>query len=497
MDEPYILEMNNISKRFGGVQALDNVSLAVRPGEVRALMGENGAGKSTLMKILAGAYPKDGGEILIQGERRRIDSPKAAIDLGVSVIYQEFMLAKHLSVAENIFIDRMAGGNFFINWSRLKEQARVQLDRLGFGEIDPSTPVGNLSIAYQQVVEICKCLTRNSRILVLDEPTAVLTFSEIRKLFGIIDNLRRSGVAIIYISHRLEEIFEIADSITVLKDGKYVDTVRTADTNKHDLVTMMVGREMKQLFPERHATIGGVVLTVENLNAGPMVKNVSFSVRSGEVLGFSGLVGAGRSETMRAIFGADRKESGTVTLDGEPANFKSARQAVRGGLGMLPEDRKNSGLLLKQSIRVNTTLAAARKVSRRGFINHQSERKYVEEVLATLRAKYGDMDDNADSLSGGNQQKIALAKWIMVGSKVLVLDEPSRGVDVGAKMEIYRIINGLAERGVAIIFISSEMTEIMGMCDRVVVMRNGSVAGELARDDINETNLIKLSMGVE
>ncbi|MCC8165748.1 MAG: sugar ABC transporter ATP-binding protein [Planctomycetes bacterium] len=489
--------MRNISKRFGGVQALDTVSLAVRPGEVRALMGENGAGKSTLMKILAGAYPKDDGDIFIHGEKRRIDSPKAAIDLGVSVIYQEFMLAKHLSVAENIFIDRMAGGNFFINWAKLYEQAREQLDRLGFGEIDPSTPVGNLSIAYQQVVEICKCLTRNSRILVLDEqPTAVLTFSEIRKLFGIIDNLRRSGVAIIYISHRLEEIFEIADSITVLKDGHYVDTVRTADTNKNELVTMMVGREMNQLFPERHATIGDVVLTVENLNAGPMVRDVAFSVRSGEVLGFSGLVGAGRSETMRAIFGADRKESGTVTLDGEPANFKSARQAVRGGLGMLPEDRKNSGLLLKQSIRVNTTLAAAKKVSRRGFINHQSERKYVEEVLATLRAKYGDMDDNADSLSGGNQQKIALAKWIMVGSKVLVLDEPSRGVDVGAKMEIYRIINGLAERGVAIIFISSEMTEIIGMCDRVVVMRSGGIAGELAGDDITETNLIKLSMGV-
>ncbi len=496
MDEPFALEMKGISKRFGGVQALSDVSLSVRKGTVHALMGENGAGKSTLMKILAGAYPRDAGEIFLSGQKAAIASPKDAINQGISVIYQEFMLARHLSVAENIFIDRMSSDSFFINWKKLKAMAREQLDRLGFGDIDPGVPVGSLSVAYQQVVEICKCLTRNSRILVLDEPTAVLTFSEIRKLFEIIRTLRDSGVSIIYISHRLEEIFEISDSITVLKDGKYVGTVNTADMTRESLVTMMIGREMNQLFPPRNAKIGETVLDVRNLNAGPMVKNISFSVRSGEVLGFSGLVGAGRSETMRAIFGVDKKESGEITLFGENADFKSAKEAVERGLGMLPEDRKNDGLLLRQSIRVNATLAATKKVSRRGFINHGSERAMVREVLASLQAKYGDTEDAADSLSGGNQQKIALAK-LMVGSRCMVFDEPTRGVDVGAKTEIYRIINEMAGQGVGIVFISSEMTEIIGMCDRALVMRNGEIAGELNKPDITETNLIKLSMGVE
>ncbi len=285
MDVPYKLEMKNISKHFGGVQALNNVSLSVRPGEVHALMGENGAGKSTLMKILSGAYPKDSGEIYLDGKQVRIDSPKEAIEKGIAVIYQEFMLARDLSVAENIFIDRMSQNNWFINWPKLKQAAREQLEKLGFGDIDPGEKVGNLSVAYQQVVEICKCLTRNSSILVLDEPTAVLTFSEIRKLFEIIKSLREHGVSVIYISHRLEEIFEISDSITVLKDGGYVDTVRTADIDKHALVTMMVGREMNQMFPPRHATIGEEVLKVDHLSSGTMVHDLSFSVRAGEVLG--------------------------------------------------------------------------------------------------------------------------------------------------------------------------------------------------------------------
>jgi ribose transport system ATP-binding protein len=497
MEQTYKLEMINISKRFAGVQALKNVNFSVLPGEVHALVGENGAGKSTLMKILSGAYSKDDGEIRLAGRQARIASPKEAIDLGVAVIYQEFMLARHLSVAENIFIDSMSQNRLFINWKKLKALAKGQLEMLGFGDIDPGERVGNLSVAYQQVVEICKCLVRKSSVLVLDEPTAVLTFTEIRKLFDIIRNLRATGVSIVYISHRLEEIFEIADSITVLKDGCYVGTVRAKDTNKHSLVTMMVGREMNQMFPPRNASIGAEVLRVENLTSGKVVQGVNLSVRSGEVLGLSGLVGAGRSEAMRAVFGIGPRDSGSVTFFGEPANFRNPKDAVRVGFGMLPEDRKNDSLLLRQSIRVNTTLASMRGISRRGFIRHRDERRRVEELLASLQTKYHSTEDRADSLSGGNQQKIALAKWIMVGCRCMVFDEPTRGVDVGAKVEIYRIINKMAENGVGVIFISSEMTEIIGMCDRVAVMRHGRVAGELSKADITENNLIKLSMGVE
>jgi len=496
MHDQYIVEMRNISKFFGGVKALKNVSLTIKRGEVHALMGENGAGKSTLMKILAGAYQKDEGQIFVEGKEAKVSSPKDMIKLGVSVIYQEFMLAPDLSVAENIFIDHLVDSGMFINWKRLKQRAKEQLIKLGFDDIDPEQKVGSLSVAYQQIVEICKCLARDSKVLVFDEPTAVLTFSETQKLFDIIRNLKANGVGIVYISHRLEEIMELSDRITILKDGEYVGTVPTADINKEKLVSMMVGREISQLFPKRNAKIGEEILRVENLSAGKMVKDVSFSIRKGEVVGFSGLVGSGRTETMRAIFGADQRDSGKVIFFGKEVNFKDPKDAIKNGLGFLPEDRKHQGLLLEQSIRMNTTLASMSKVKKFDIINHKKEKEYVKELLASIATKYGSTEDNANSLSGGNQQKVALAKWVAADCKCIILDEPTRGVDVGAKTEIYNIINQLAESGVAVILISSEMTEIIGMSDRVIVMRQGRISGELDKSEMTEDNLIKLSMGV-
>jgi len=497
MQSEYMLEMNHITKHFYGVKALSDVSLKIKPGEIHALVGENGAGKSTLMKILSGAYQKDGGQIIVNGEEAKILSPRDAKDLGLAVIYQEFMLAPDLTVAENIFIDNLAASGKFINWKDLKTKAKQQLIKLGFDDIDPGTRVGSLSVAYQQVIEICKCLTRNSRVLVLDEPTAVLTFSEIEKLFSVIQQLKNQGVSIIYISHRLEEVFELCDSVTVLKDGKYVDTVPVSTINKNDLVSMMIGREITQLFPTRDARIGKEILKVEDLKAGKSVCGVSFSIREGEIVGFSGLVGSGRTETMRALFGVDNVDSGKVTYFGEEILFKNPKQAIEHGFGLLPEDRKKQGLLLSQSIRMNTTLASMKKVKNMfDIINHKKEKAYVKELLASIATKYSSTEENANSLSGGNQQKIALAKWLAADCRCVVFDEPTRGVDVGAKTEIYKIMNTLAENGVGIIMISSEMTEIIGMCDRAVVMRHGTVAGEVDRSNLTEQSLIKFAMGV-
>lgn len=497
MSAEHIIEMHNISKNFGGVKALTDVPFEVKRGEIHALIGENGAGKSTLMKILAGAYQKDGGEIKIDGkEAPKITSPKSMIQMGVSVIYQEFMLAPDLTVAENIYIDSMVEGGLFINWKSLKKKAKQQLERLGFGHINPDDVVGELSVANQQIVEIAKCLARDSKILVFDEPTAVLTFSETEKLLSIIRQLKKEGVTIIYISHRLEELFEISDRITVLKDGEYVATVNTKDITKDSLVSMMVGREIEQLFPERKAEIGDEALVVEHLYAGEAVKNVSFSVKKGEIVGFSGLIGAGRTETMRAIFGADKIDSGKVKYFGEEVQFKNPKEAIENGMGLVPEDRKKQGLLLEQSIRMNTTLAAMKKIKKFDIINHHREKAYAKELLESIRTKYGHIDDEANSLSGGNQQKIVLAKWLATDCKVMILDEPTRGVDVGAKTEIYKVINRLAEEGIAVIVIASEMSEIIGLCDRAVVMRLGEVAGEVPKEDLTEDNLIKLAMGV-
>jgi ribose transport system ATP-binding protein len=489
--------MKNISKHFGGVQALDNVDFEARAGEVHALMGENGAGKSTLIKVLSGAYSKDSGEVfVVSGDA---DNVKATSDYrrSVAVIYQEFALAPDLTVAENIYINDLGDSKGIIHWKTLKANAESLLERLGFGDIDVLRPVSELSVAYQQVVEICKALHREAKVLVLDEPTAVLTKREIDKLFEIIAELKAKGVCVIYISHRIEEVYVICDRITVLKDGRNVGTVSVGDVNREQLVSMMIGRQMKDYFPPRQAEIGEVIFQTNHLSCGTMVKDVSISVRKGEVLGVSGLVGAGRTETFRAIFGADKKDSGEIIIEGEEAKIGSPQDAVAYGVGMLPEDRKQDGVLLDLSIKINSTLTIVNQLRKSfGRIDEAREDDIVAGLVKKLHAKISSVDHQVNTLSGGNQQKVALMKWIASDSKVLLLDEPTRGVDVGAKAEIYRIINELAAQGVGIIIASSEMPEIIGMSDRVIVMRNGMVAGELGKDMINEYNLIKLAMGV-
>lgn len=496
MEKEYCVEMQSISKHFGGVQALKNVDFRLRRGEVRALLGENGAGKSTLMKILAGAVSADSGIIEIDGKPATIRSPKDSRDLGVSIIYQEFVLAPQLSVAENIFLDRLSEKSGIVNWKKINAAAKKLLMEMGFDMIDPRKQVGSMPVAYQQIVEICKSLSQDAHILILDEPTAVLTFGEIERLFGIVKKLKDCGWGIIYISHRLEEVFQICDTATILKDGEFVGEYDVNTLTKRELVNLMVGMTMSNYYPARDHNIGKTVLSVSHLAAGSSVKDVSFYVRAGEVLGISGLVGAGRTESMRAIFGIDKIDSGEILLNGKSVRFSSPDAAVKAGIGFLPEDRKNEGVVLSQSIRFNTTLSNIGSFSRFGINSYSKERKIAEELLTKLHTKYGGLEDPVSSLSGGNQQKVALAKWLAANCQVIILDEPTRGVDVGAKSEIYSIINSLAQDGAAVIMISSEMEEIINMCDRAVVMRQGIVTGELDKKELNEQGLIALAMGV-
>jgi ribose transport system ATP-binding protein len=495
MTSHHIIEMRGITKLFGGIHALEDVDLEIRRGEIHALIGENGAGKSTLLKLLAGAYTKDAGTISVDGTTIEHVSPRVMIQHGVSVIYQEFMLAPDLTVAENIFIDNFQGASgVFINWKDLYARAAQELERIGFGQIDPRAKVSGLSVAHQQVVEICKSLARRSTVMVFDEPTAVLTHAETDKLLDVIQRLRDGGVTIVYVSHRLDELFRISDRITVLKDGRSVGVFDTASITQDELITKMVGRSISQLFPAREVEVdrsGTPLLEVQNLSAAGFVEDVSFTLHPGEVLGFSGLVGAGRTETMRAIFGLDRAAQGRILLEGQEVRFRTPKQAIEHGIGFVPEDRKGQGLVLEQSIRMNATLVSEQ---RDGFIDPRRERAHVIELLRRVSTKFGSTEDHVSSLSGGNQQKIVLAKWLDIETKVLILDEPTRGVDVGAKTEIYAIVNALAARGIGIIMISSEMTEIIGMCDRAVVMREGRVTGELRREELQEENLIALAM---
>lgn len=496
MEEEYRVEMREIKKSFGGVHALYNANLFVKPGEIHALVGENGAGKSTLMKILAGALKKDSGIVKIDGREVNFSSPKDGKDAGIATIYQEFMLAQDLSVTENIFIDRLNKDGKIINWKKLHQETSELLKRMGFKDISPKERVGNLSVAYQQVVEICKSLSRDAHIIIFDEPTAVLTVNEIEKLFLLIRKIKKTGVSVIYISHRLDEIFELCDRITVMKDGSFVDCVNKDEINKPTLITKMIGRELSKMYPPRNAKIGGTILEAQHLNGeSNLVKDISFSVRAGEVLGFYGLVGAGRTETMRAIFGADKWTDGKLIFLGREVHFKSPKQAVKAGLGMLPEDRKRQGVLLYQSIRINSSINVMPLVQNHGIFDKKKESSFVIKLLGKINTKYGSIEDDVSSLSGGNQQKVSLAKWLAAECKCIIFDEPTRGVDVGAKTEIYTCINELAEQGIAVIMISSEMPELIGMCDSVVVMHQGRVTGRLSREELSESNIIVAAMG--
>ena len=496
MQEQYAVEMLNIDKAFGGIQALKDVSFRVKKGEVHALVGENGAGKSTLMKILSGAYKKDGGEIKINGSIANIFNSHEGKKAGIGIIYQEFALASDLTVAENIFMgEEISGKKPFVQWKKLYKKASELLVRLGF-EINPKEKVQNLSVAYQQMTEIAKALNQSAKVLILDEPTAVLGPNEAEKLFEVISKLKKDGVSVIYISHRMEEIFKISDSITVLKDGEMMGTLETPKTDLNEVITMMIGREMGEMFPEKKNIVGLPVLEVRSLSRTGTVKDVSFTLHAGEILGIAGLVGAGKTETMLLIFGADRSSAGQIILNGKRLRIKSPVQAVKEGISYVPENRKEHGIILKMPTKTNITLAnLSRYTGIFSVINQNKESKKVWEMIHNLEIKVQGLETKVEDLSGGNQQKVSLAKWISMDSKVIILDEPTRGVDVGAKVEIYKIIQGLAQQGIPIVFISSEMMEIIGMSNRVLVMHEGRISGELDQKDISEQSIMKLAVG--
>ena len=486
------VKLKSISKSFGGIHALKSVDFDVRPGEVHALLGENGAGKSTLMRVLGGEMLPSHGEVVIDGKPVVFRDPRDARALGIVVIHQELALAPDLTVAENIFLGELPG---LISHSSLRKRAGELIDRLGFN-IDPRRIAGTLSVAHQQVVEIAKALSQDIKIIVFDEPTAVLGAQDAMKLHGIIRGLRDQGVGIVYISHRLDEVFDIADRMTVMKDGETVGTVQTGDVGMDDVIRMMVGRPIAAMFPDRgQRTIGGEMLRVERLNAGRMVRDVSFSVRAGEIVGLGGLIGSGRTEVARAIFGADPLDSGTITMKGKALKPRSPRDAVEAGIGLVPEDRKQQGVILDNPIRVNSTMARMSSVVNAfGFLQRSKERADVTALGKKLRLKASSVDAPVSSLSGGNQQKVVLAKWFHADGDVIILDEPTRGVDVGAKSEIYALVNKLAEDGKAVLVISSEHQELFGLCDRVLAMGQGEIRGELRPENYSEENLLGLSM---
>ncbi len=491
----YRVELLNISKSFGGISALKNVTLKVRSGEIHALIGENGAGKSTLMKILAGAYSKDTGKIFIDGSEVDIRNTHDSKKLGIGIIYQEFSLIPDLSVAENIFISQHLTHGIWIRWGNMKKKAESLINSLGFN-INPSIEVGKLNIAHQQIVEIAKALSEKVRILILDEPSAVLGPHEIVNLFDTLNRLKKEGVAIIYISHHLSELFQIADRVTILKDGISSDTLLVSETDEDTIIKLMLGRSLNAMYPAREAKVGEELLKAEDISMGEKIEGVSLSVKVGEVLGIAGLVGSGRTETVRAIFAASKRKKGKVFLSGKSLHLHSPYDAVKAGIGMVPEDRTRQGIILSLSVKQNISLSDLDKIKGPiGFIREKRERSNIQELIRKLSIKARNENSEVATLSGGNQQKVALAKWINRKCNVLIIDEPTRGVDIGAKVEIYNIINELSCQGVAIIIISSESSELMGICDRILIMRKGKIVGEMDRKNFCEEEILRISIG--
>jgi ribose transport system ATP-binding protein len=490
------VELRNISKSFGGIAALKNVTLKVLPGEIHALVGENGAGKSTLMKILSGAYTKDTGQIFIDDTEVQIRNTHDSKKLGIGIIYQEFSLVPELSVAENIFLNQLGSAGMWVQWGKLKKKAEELINNIGFS-IDPSLKAAALSIAQQQIVEIVKALSEHVRVLILDEPSAVLGTQEIQKLFDTLKKLKEEGVAIIYISHHLSEVFKIADRITVLKDGTSSGSSPVSETDRDSIIRLMLGRSLDAMYPLRDSVIGEEALKVVDISQGEKVKKVSLSVKEGEILGIAGLVGSGRSETVRAIFAADKREKGRIFLSGKELKLRSPRTAVRMGIGMVPEDRKQHGVILSLTVKENISLTNYQEITGfLGFIKAKKESSNAAELIRKLTIKTENENQEVSKLSGGNQQKVVLAKWLNRNCRVMIIDEPTRGVDVGAKVEIYNLINELSQKGVAIIVISSETSELIGICDRIIVMRKGQIQGELTKKEFSEEEILRLSLGV-
>ncbi len=490
-----MLEMKDIEKRFPGVLALDRAHIEVQPGEVHIVAGENGAGKSTLMKILAGAYPLDSGKILLDGKEVGHLNPKRAQELGISVIYQEFNLIPYLSVAENIFLGREPLSRRIpgkIDWGALRRKAQAILDSLQV-KIDAKAIVRDLGIAQQQMVEVAKALSVQARIIIMDEPTAALTKQEIDNLFRIICEVKKKGVSIIYISHRLEEFEQIGDRVTVMRDGKTVATLPIAGTGLDALIRLMVGRALEDYYPKVEVPLGQELLRVEGLSRGTAIREVSFTLREGEILGIAGLMGAGRTEVARAIFALDPVDRGEIRVRGEKVRFTSPQQAIQAGIGFVTEDRKGQGLVLSLSVEHNVTLASLDAFKRWSGLSLGRERSAVGDFIQKLKIRVSSPEQKVVNLSGGNQQKVVLAKWLLSRSKIFLFDEPTRGIDVGAKIEVYTLMNELVRAGAGIVLISSEMPEILGMSDRILVMRRGAVAGELSRKEATQERILSFA----
>ena len=489
-----ILEIHGITKAFPGVKALDNVTFNVHKGTVHALLGENGAGKSTLIKILDGIYHADSGEIIFDGKPINFKTPRDAQISGVGVVHQEIKLSGTLTVAENIFLGNLLykyKGKYIVDWKSMQKRAREMLDELQMNGIDENAVVNSLSISKQQVVEICKTLNLNSKLLILDEPSASLTEKEIDILFRIIDQLKEQGITIIYISHRMDEVFKIADEVTVLRDGKHVFTGDISEVTRESLIEMMVNRKLSDTYPKEKIEIGEVVLEVQGLN-NSLVHDISFQLYRGEILGFSGLMGAGRTETMRALLGIDPCSSGKVILKGRELSNQSFERSIRNGIGLVPEDRRSQGIVGVAPIRRNISMVDFRKITRYGLINDKLEKKYAKEYVKKLNVATPSIETEIQYLSGGNQQKVVIAKWLYRDSEIFIFDEPTRGIDVGAKYEIYQLMTSLVKAGKSIIMISSELPELLGMSDRILVMNGGRIVGEFAQEDATQEKILQL-----
>jgi len=489
MDE-YILQLKNITKRFPGVKALNNVSFDLKRGEIHALVGENGAGKSTLIKIITGALEPSEGQIIFDGNVVTKNDPTKSMKNGIFTIYQELNLLSAMSVMDNMFLGKEIERNGLLNKKRMLETCNNVIEQLGV-EINPKSLIRDLSVAYQQLVEIAKVLLTESKVLIMDEPTAPLSDNEIEILFGIIRKLKAKGVSIIYISHKLDEVFELADRTTVIRDGEHIKTMNTHDATKDELIKLMIGRELGDQYPEHNPEVGDTLLQIEALT-NYRVKGVSFALKKGEILGVAGLVGSGRTEMVRAVFGADKKHSGKVILNGREITVKSPLDAIKHGIGLIPEDRKHQGLLLNQTIRLNMTFSSLRN-DKSPLINKMKETSFCKELWQKLNIRGASLTQKAVSLSGGNQQKVVLAKWLATQCDILIFDEPTRGIDVGAKREIYALMSQITSEGKSIIMISSEMPELIGMSDRIVVFREGKLAGELNDDSISQENILKMA----
>ena len=496
MDE-VIVRMEHITKTFPGVKALDDVHFELRAGEVMALLGENGAGKSTLMKILSGVYTRDGGEMEIFSKSHGNLTPKGAQALGVAIIHQELNMCRHLSIAENMFLGREKTRLGTLSQREMETEASNALEELGI-DLDPRQVVGELPVSKQQMVEIAKALSTNAKILIMDEPTSSLTSREIDDLFRIIRDLKAKGCGVVYISHRLEELQYIVDRVTIMRDGQFVTSGRFQDMTMDEIIANMVGREIKEKFPRVQCKKGKCVFEARGLNAGRMVRDVSFQLYEGEIVGFAGLMGAGRTETTRAIFGVDPKESGRLFLDGREVSIRSVEDAIRNGIVLAPEDRKKDGLCTKLSMRENIALPNLDIIcDKAGVVRKRREEQMCNEAIANLRIKTAGLDSDAATLSGGNQQKVVVAKWLARNSRVVMFDEPTRGIDVAAKVEIYHLMNRLKQQGIAVMFVSSEMPEVMGIADRIIVMCDGRITGEIGSGEATQEKILTLATRFE